>query len=157
MVWLTLWVVALLFCHKQLRKCEDPKIPRIYWTVAQLGRAHNIGECRWNHEHSYPEKWLIKVLDNEFGMKENIDYRTEMPFGKYALDFAWECKKFAIEIDGEQHERFEIYKERDKKKDELLKENSWSLLRIKWKECFARPKEFIEIIRNKLKELTIIN
>lgn len=80
-----------------------------------------------------------------------------MPFGKYALDFAWKSKKFAIEIDGEQHERFEIYKERDKKKDELLKENSWSLLRIKWKDCFARPKEFIEIIRNKLKELTIIN
>lgn len=121
----------------------------------QEGRAHNIGESRWNNEHSYPEKWLIKVLDNEFGMKENVDYRTEMPFGKYALDFAWESKKFAIEIDGEQHERFEEYKKRDEKKNELLKENSWSVLRIKWKECFARPKEFIEIIRNKLKELDL--
>ena len=121
----------------------------------QEGRAHNIGESRWNNEHSYPEKWLIKVLDNEFGMKENVDYRTEMPFGRYALDFAWENKKFAIEIDGEQHERFEEYKKRDEKKDELLKENSWIVMRIKWKDCFARPKEFIEIIRNKLKELDL--
>lgn len=142
---------------KPLTKAHKQAISSGMKLAHKEGRAHNIGESRWNNEHSYPEKWLIKVLDNEFGMKENVDYRTEMPFGKYALDFAWESKKFAIEIDGEQHERFEEYKKRDEKKDELLKENSWSLLRIKWKDCFARPKEFIEIIRNKLKELTIIN
>lgn len=120
------------------------------------GRAHNIGESRWNNEHSYPEKWLIKILENEFSMKENVDYRTEMPFGRYALDFAWENKKFAIEIDGEQHERFEEYKQRDIKKDELLEENSWTVMRIKWKDCYARPKYFIEIIRTKFKELNLI-
>ena len=120
------------------------------------GKAHNIGESRWNNKHSYPEKWLIKVLENEFGMKEHIDYKTELPFGRYALDFAWINKKFCIEIDGEQHERFEKYKLRDNKKDELLKQNNWQEIRIKWKDCFNNPKFYIELIRNKFKELNLI-
>lgn len=120
------------------------------------GKAHNIGESRWNNEHSYPEKWLIKVLENEFGMKENIDYKTELSFGRYALDFAWINEKFCIEIDGEQHERFEKYKLRDNKKDELLKQNNWQEIRIKWKDCFNNPKFYIELIRNKFKELNLI-
>ena len=119
------------------------------------GRAHNIGESRWNNEHSYPEKWLIKVLENEFGMKEHLNYKTEMPFGKFSLDFAWPDKKFCIEIDGEQHERFEEYKLRDIKKDELLKEKNWEVFRIKWKECFNNPKFFIELIKQKFIELKL--
>lgn len=119
------------------------------------GRAHNIGESRWNNEHSYPEKWLIKVLENEFGMKEHLNYKTEMPFGKFSLDFAWPDKKFCIEIDGEQHERFVEYKMRDIKKDELLKEKNWEVFRIKWKECFNNPKFFIELIKQKFIELKL--
>ena len=30
------------------------------------GRAYNIGQSRWNNEHSIPEKWLITVLKNNF-------------------------------------------------------------------------------------------
>ena len=30
------------------------------------GRAHNIGESRWNNEPSYPEQWFMKVIENEF-------------------------------------------------------------------------------------------
>lgn len=112
------------------------------------GRAHNIGESRWNSEHSYPEKWFIKVLQNELNMFENLDYFTEMPFGKYALDFAWPDKKLCIEIDGEQHERFEEYKLRDEKKDKLLIERGWTIFRIKWKECFNNPKFYIEKVKS---------
>ena len=118
-------------------------------------RAHNIGESRWNTEHSWPEKWFIRVLSNEFQMEEKEHYVTEMPFGKYALDFAWPEKKLCIEIDGEQHERFEEYKQRDIEKDKLLLENEWQVIRIKWKDCFNNPKEYINLVRNKFIELQL--
>lgn len=40
------------------------------------GRAHNIGECRWNNELSYPEQWFMKVLKNEFGLEKDKDYKN---------------------------------------------------------------------------------
>ena len=105
------------------------------------GRAHNIGTCRWNNEPSYPEQFFMKVIENEFNDK---NYQREMPFFKYSLDFAWPDKKKVIEIDGEQHERFNDYKERDKQKDNLLLENGWKLLRIKWKDMMKESKSWIK-------------
>jgi len=92
-------------------------------------RAHNIGECRWNNKPSYPESFFIKVIQNEFFDKK---YTREYPFFKYSIDFAWVDKKLAIEIDGEQHETDIQQKHSDMRKDELLKENGWNILRIKW-------------------------
>ena len=105
------------------------------------GRAHNIGSSRWNNEPSYPEKFFMKVIENEFNDK---NYQREYPFGKYSLDFAWIDKKCCIEIDGEQHDRFKEYKQRDIKKDTLLKENGWKILRIKWKDLYKNSKEIIK-------------
>lgn len=104
------------------------------------GRAYNIGKCRWNNEPSYPEKWFMEVIDNEF---KNKNYIREYTFYKYSLDFAWPNIKKCIEIDGEQHERFENYKQRDILKDSLLNDNGWKILRIKWKDCFNNPKYWI--------------
>ena len=112
------------------------------------GRAHNIGECRWNNEPSYPEQWLIKVLKNEFGLEKDKDYKMELPFHRFSLDFAWPEKKICIEIDGEQHERFQEQKNRDIEKDKLLKEEGWKELRKSWKEIFNSPKEFIKEVEN---------
>ncbi len=115
------------------------------------GRAHNIGECRWNNEPSYPEQWFMKVLKNEFGLEKDKDYKMEFPFHKFSLDFAWLDKKVCIEIDGEQHERFQEQKNRDIEKDRLLKEEGWTELRKSWKEIFNSPKTFIEEVRGLLK------
>lgn len=112
------------------------------------GRAHNIGECRWNNEPSYPEQWFMKVLKNEFGLEKDKDYKTEFPFHRFSLDFAWPEKKVCIEIDGEQHERFQEQKDRDIEKDKLLKEEGWTELRKLWKDIFNSPKVFIEEIKN---------
>lgn len=122
----------------------------------QERRAHNIGESRWNNEHSWPEKWFIQVLLNEFKMVEHEHYETEMPFDRYSLDFAWPKSKLCIEIDGEQHERFEDYKLRDNKKDKLLLESGWQVFRIKWKDCWHNPKQYIDLVRNKFIELHLI-
>ena len=104
------------------------------------GRAHNIGECRWNNEHSWPEKWFIEVIANEF---EDKDYQCELPFHRFALDFAWLKKKKCIEIDGNYHER-EDQRKRDFEKDKLLKKEGWQILRMPWKEVFADPKFWIQ-------------
>ena len=108
------------------------------------GLAHNIGKCRWNNEPSYPEKWFMEVIENEF---DNKNYIREYPFFKYSLDFAWPELKICIEIDGEQHQRFDDYKERDKQKDLLLKQNGWKELRINWKDCFFNPKYYINLAK----------
>jgi very-short-patch-repair endonuclease len=105
------------------------------------GRAWNIGMSRWNNEPSYPEKFFMKVIDNEFKDK---NYEREYSIGIYSLDFAWINKKKVIEIDGEQHQRFEEYKERDKRKDNFLKNNGWKILRIIWKDMYNNTKEEIK-------------
>ena len=115
------------------------------------GRAHNIGECRWNNEPSYPEQWFMKVLKNEFGFEKDKDYKMEFPFHKFSLDFAWPNERICIEIDGEQHERFQEQKNRDIEKDRLLKEGGWIELRKSWKDIYNNPKSFIEEVRNLLK------
>lgn len=104
------------------------------------GRAWNIGKSRWNNKPSYPEEFFIKVIKNEFFDKE---YIREYPFGIYSLDFAWPNKKKCIEIDGQQHERFEDYKRRDLKKDECLRKEGWEILRIKWTDMFNNTKFWI--------------
>jgi len=105
-------------------------------------RAWNIGRSRWNNKESYPESFFRTVIEKEFFDKE---YIQEYAVGIYSIDFAWPNKKLAIEIDGEQHDRFEEYKQRDIRKDQLLKENNWVVLRIKWKDMYNDPKRWIQI------------
>lgn len=107
------------------------------------GRAWNIGMSRWNNEPSYPEKFFMQVIENEFNDK---NYVREFPIGRYSIDFAWVEKKLAIEIDGAQHEK-ETYKERDNRKDIYLNNNGWKVLRIKWINMFHNTKEYIEIAK----------
>lgn len=108
------------------------------------GRAHNIGSSRWNNEPSYPEKFFMKVIENEF---EDKNYVRELPFRRFSLDFAWVEKRKCIEIDGEQHERFADYKARDERKDAALKAEGWQVLRISWKEMFNNPKYWIKVAK----------
>lgn len=105
------------------------------------GRAWNIGRSRWNNEPSYPEKFFMKVIENEFIDK---NYLREYPFSKYSLDFVWLHKKKVIEIDGDQHQRFPEYAARDKRKDKLLTENGYEVLRIAWKDMYNHTKEYIQ-------------
>lgn len=109
------------------------------------GRAWNIGKSRWNNEPSYPEKFFMKVIENEFNDK---NYQREFNVGIYSIDFAWIDKKIAIEIDGQQHERFEAYKLRDQRKDLYLTENGWFIYRIKWSEFFNNTIETINTLKH---------
>lgn len=137
--------VSKIWCEgKHLSKETKERISNGMKRAHQENRAHNIGECRWNNKPSYPEQWFIKVIENEFTNKE---YIREYPFTKYSLDFAWPKLKKCIEIDGEQHERFQDYKDRDTLKDKLLIESGWQVLRLPWKEVFRNTKYYIKVAK----------
>jgi len=108
------------------------------------GRAWNIGKSRWNNEPSYPEKWFMQVIENEFNDKL---YEREYSCSIYSIDFAWVHKMKGIEIDGSQHQRFKEYQERDERKMKKCTEFGWKILRISWKECFNNPKQWIKIAK----------
>ena len=117
-----------------------------------MKKAHAEGRAgtfpsRKKCEHSYPERWLISVLETHFNMKENIDYVTEFYFHKQFLDFAWVEKKLCIEIDGAQHKRFQDRIENDHKKDENLKNNGWKELRLDWTYVMHNTQEAIQKIK----------
>lgn len=112
-------------------------------------RAHNIGECRWKCEPSYPEQFFMKVIKNEF---QDQNYIREYHILGYSLDFAWVDKKLEIEIDGEQHEKKEN-KIHDQRRDQKLKDNGWKILRIKWKEMFNNPQKYIKMAYNFIHEV----
>lgn len=125
---------------KKLPEDMKNKISKSMSKAHQEGRAHNIGKSRWNSKQSYPESFFEKVIINEFSDK---NYKTEFNIGIYSIDFAWPEKKLAIEIDGQQHERFKEYKERDCRKDKYLQSEGWKVLRISWREMCNNTKEYI--------------
>lgn len=105
------------------------------------GRAWNIGKSRWNNRPSYPETFFMSVIENEF---IDTDYETEFPIGIYSADFCWPHLNKVIEIDGDQHQRFEEYKERDKRKDKFLDSEGYQVLRVAWKEMCNDTKDKIK-------------
>ena len=134
-----------IWIGKNLSNEHKKKISESMKKAHSEGRAHNIGECRWNNEPSYPEKFFMEVIENEF---INKNYVREKPFGRFSLDFAWCDLKRCIEIDGKQHETDEKQKLRDVAKDKLLHEEGWEVLRIKWSDMFNDPKSWIQIAKD---------
>lgn len=108
------------------------------------GRAHNIGKSRWKNQPSWPEQWFMQVIENEF---EDKNYKREVPFHRFSLDFVWEHKKRVIEIDGQQHDMDPIQKRRDLEKDRLLRENGWEVLRIRWVDLYKESKKWIAVAK----------
>ncbi len=134
---------------KHLSKEMKQKISASMIKAHIEGRAHNIGQSRWNNLPSYPEKWFMNVIQNEF---EDKNYFREYPFHQFSLDFAWIHKKKCIEIDGAQHQRFVDIKERDKRKDIMLNNEGWQVLRLIWKDVYNNPKKYIQLAKDFLKQ-----
>ena len=111
----------------------------------QNGLAHTLGHNRNRQEPSYPEKWWRTVLDNEL---QDQNFVAEFRFHRYSIDFAWPEKKIALEIDGDQHRRFESQKASDLRKDTVLKDHGWIVFRVPWKECMKDPKKFIQQVQS---------
>jgi len=106
-------------------------------------RTNDGFKQRRNGNRSYPEKWWEQIIKNEI---KDQDVEYEKGFGKYWLDFAWSKKQLCIEIDGQQHKRWNRL-ESDKQKDLYLESRGWKVLRIDWQQCCIDPNQYILIAK----------
>ena len=103
---------------------------------------------------SYPEKFFIKVLDNN-NLKYELNFKVKKSdLGMdcnscYFLDFFFPEKNIDLEIDGKQHER-EERKKSDMVRDGALLENGYKVYRIKWKSI--NNKQGKEYIKNEIQK-----
>lgn len=92
---------------------------------------------------SYPEQYVINLM-----IENNLKYEYEHKVDKWFIDFANPDKKFALEIDGRQHDE-EDRKERDKRKTEYLESLGWTVVRVRWQKP---DKDFRDKLENILKD-----
>jgi len=89
----------------------------------------NPEQTAWRTKNlSYPEKLFLEKI-YELCLDKKYSIVREYSVFPYFIDFAFVNEKVAVEIDGSQHLLPER-KERDDKKDELLKEDGWFILRV---------------------------
>jgi very-short-patch-repair endonuclease len=102
---------------------------------------------------SYPEKLCIEYIENNRLDKKYSIVREYSVF-PYFIDFAFVNEMVAVEIDGSQHLLPER-KESDNKKDELLNELGWVVIRVSEKEIKTNIDEVFKqiglLIKNKPK------
>ena len=124
---------------------QKQKLSKIMKEKHKLGLAPTLSDLRRKCKPSYPEQWLIKLILNE---NLNSNYIREYKFHTFSLDFVWLESKKVIEMDGRFHKISEYQKDCDKRKDQLLKNEGWTELRIDWEYCCNNTKEVIEQIKN---------
>ncbi len=126
---------ARIWTSEQLAKLSASMVK-----AHQEGRAWNIGKNRWKKLPSYPERFFIEVIQNHF---DDTNFKREVWFQGFVLDFLWEHKRLVIEIDGKQHDMPQ-QRERDVKKDALLRSEGYQVLRIRWSNMCNNPTEWIQ-------------
>ena len=103
---------------------------------------------------SYPEKLFLDAL-SKYELDKKYLIVREYSFFPYFIDFAFINEKLAVEIDGSQHLEKER-KIRDEKKDKLLIENGWSVLRVAEGEVKKNISYVIDKVNNILSSNIII-
>ena len=91
-------------------------------------KAHPEQTAWRRSNQSYPEKVFGDFL-NKRGYADKFLIQREYSVFPYFIDFAFVDLKIAVEIDGSQHLEPER-QERDRKKDAMLQEQGWRVIRI---------------------------
>lgn len=104
---------------------------------------------------SYPEKLCIEYIEKN-GLDKKYSIVREYSVFPYFVDFAFVNQMVAIEIDGSQHLLPER-KESDDKKDKLLNDLGWFVVRISENEIKNNIKEVFNKITSILNEKPKVN
>jgi len=104
---------------------------------------------------SYPEKLCIEYIEKN-SLDKKYSIVREYSVFPYFIDFAFVNEMVAIEIDGSQHLLPER-KERDDKKDKLLNDLGWLVIRVSEKEIKTNIDEVFKQILLILKDKPKIN
>lgn len=111
---------------------------------------NNPDKTAWRTSNlSYPEKLFLNKL-KELKWDENYSIIREYCVFPYFIDFAFPNEKVAIEIDGSQHLLIER-KEHDEKKDNLLTNEGWYVIRVTEKEVKMNIDNVFIMINNIIK------
>jgi very-short-patch-repair endonuclease len=115
---------------------------------------NNPDKTAWRLSNvSYPEKLFVEYIENN-GLDKKYSIIREYSVFPYFIDFAFVNQMVAVEIDGSQHLLPER-KESDDKKDKLLNNLGWSIVRISEKEIKTNIddvfKQILTILGNKPK------
>lgn len=129
------------------RKHTEESKQKMKQSIQENDKHFTWGDLSRRCEHSYPEKWLIKVLEKELFLKENVDYKTEVHFHTFWLDFVF-GDKYVIEMDGSQHLHNDYQKDCDARKDALLKQENFKELRLSWAFCKSNPQDAIQTVKD---------
>lgn len=86
-----------------------------------------------SQEKSYPEKYFKKCFGNKFIEQYSVNL--------YSLDFADIEKRWDIEIDGNQHNSDQRIIKHDLKRNKILNDLGWNVIRINWSEFSKLNKE----------------
>ena len=96
-------------------------------TIKQWGDGVHDGQS-WGIGESYPERCYRERLET-LGYIKDVDFFQEFRVGRYSLDFTFKDRMIDFEIDGSQHLRQKEI-ERDKKRDEYLVSQGWTVMRL---------------------------
>lgn len=116
---------------------------------------NNPDKTAWRTSNlSYPEKLFLNKL-KELKWDENYSIIREYCIFPYFVDFAFPNEKVAIEIDGSQH-LLSDRKESDEKKDSLLMNQGWCVIRVTEKEVKENIDNVMVMIDNIIKDKSSI-
>lgn len=99
---------------------------------------------------SYPEKLCIQYIEKN-GLDKKYSIVREYSVFPYFIDFAFINEMVAVEIDGSQH-LLPDRKERDDKKDKLLNDLGWLVIRVSEKEIKTNIENVFDQIMSILKD-----
>jgi len=117
---------------------------------------NNPDKTAWRLSNvSYPEKLFIEYVESN-GLDKKYSIVREYSVFPYFIDFAFVNQMVAIEIDGSQHLLPERKKE-DDKKDKLLNELGWLVIRVSEKEIKTNIGETFNQILSILEDKPKIN
>lgn len=117
------------FCERR-KHSEETKKKQSKSRYAYMKK--NPEKISWmlRNQISYPEKVFMDALEKQ-GLFNKFEIVREKSFYPYFADFAFENVKVVVEIDGQQHFRYQERIDSDRKKDALIISMGWRVYRVK--------------------------
>ena len=97
----------------------------------------------------YGESKLEKRF-KEFLSKQNNTFESQYQIGSYFADIAFLKQKLVVEIDGDYWHNLPEHKLRDKERDKFMKNEGWTILRVKEKDINRSIEESVNKVMEKL-------
>lgn len=88
--------------------------------------------CSMSCYHRFKGESSIETIVRKYLESSNVEYNSQVQFGRFTVDFLIPSKKLIIEADGKYwHSKSDIVKERDERKNKYLNSLGYKLVRLK--------------------------